>query len=155
MKKEGTDGYKVENGEPGLRAKVKSSDMRLQKLSPILWTKDLKETIRFYEDVLGFAGRSNLPNFVSLTRGEVEIMFVGPQDEPGECKDPDNREEFFPKPLLTGSLFILTDRVDEVWESVRDRATIKDAIADREYLMRDFSILDNNGYELVFGQDIS
>src|SRR5690606_3187518 len=113
--------------------------MKLQKLSPILWTKNLKETIRFYEDVLGFACRSNFPNFVSLTRGEVEIMFVVPRDEPGECKDPDNKEEFFPKPLLTGSLFILTDRVDELWESVKERATIKDAIADREYLMRDFS----------------
>jgi hypothetical protein len=33
--------------------------------------------------------------------------------------------------------------------------TIKTPIADRTYLMRDFSILDNNGYELVFGEDIS
>jgi len=128
--------------------------MKLHKLSPILWTKDLDETISFYKNVLGFESKSNFPDFVSLTRGEVEIMFIVPQDEPEDCKEPGS-EEFFPKSVLTGSLFIVTDKVDEYWENVKDRATIKSALADREYWMRDFSILDNNGYELVFGQDIS
>lgn len=129
--------------------------MRLQKLSPILWTKDLKATILFYETVLGFTGKSNFPNFVSLTREAIEIMFIVPQDEPEECKDPNGIQEFFPKSMLTGSIFIVTDHIDELWESVKDKVTIKSAIDNREYLMRDFSILDNNGYELVFGQDIS
>jgi catechol 2,3-dioxygenase-like lactoylglutathione lyase family enzyme len=127
----------------------------MKKLSPILWTKDLKETISFYESVLGFKGKSNFPNFVSLTRENVEIMFVVPQDEPEECKDPNDKNEFFPSPVLTGSIFIVTDLVDKLWESVKDKATVKTSIANRDYLMRDFSILDNNGYELVFGQDIS
>ena len=127
----------------------------MKKLSPILWTKDLKETISFYESVLGFKGKSNFPNFVTLTRENIEIMFIVPQDEPEECKDPNDKEEFFPRPVLTGSLFIVTDQVDKLWDSVRDKAIIKTAIDNREYLMRDFSLLDNNGYELVFGQDIS
>lgn len=129
--------------------------MGLQKISPILWTKDLKATIQFYETVLGFKGKSNFPNFVTLTRETVEIMFIVPQDEPEECKEPNENQDFFPRPLLTGSIFITLDNVDRLWESVKDKATIKDSINNREYLMRDFSILDNNGYELVFGQDIS
>ena len=127
----------------------------MKKLSPILWTKNLEETITFYETVLGFKGKSHFPHFVSLAREAVAIRFIVPQDEPEECKDPEEKKDFFPAPVLTGSLFILTDRVDELWLSVKDRATIKTAIADRAYLMRDFSLLDNNGYELVFGQDIS
>jgi catechol 2,3-dioxygenase-like lactoylglutathione lyase family enzyme len=127
----------------------------MKRLSPILWTKNLNETITFYENVLGFKGTSNFPNFVTLTREKVEIMFVVPQDEPEECKDANNKVEFFPRPVLTGSIFILTTQVDELWESVKDRATVRDSIANREYFMRDFSIVDNNGYELVFGQDIS
>jgi catechol 2,3-dioxygenase-like lactoylglutathione lyase family enzyme len=127
----------------------------MKKLSPILWTKSLEETISFYESVLGFKANSNFPNFVSLTREHVELMFVLPQDEPEDCKDPNNKEEFFPKPLLTGSIFIVTDQVDKLWESVKDKATVKTSIENRAYFMRDFSILDNNGYELVFGQDIS
>ena len=114
----------------------------------------MKETILFYESVLEFKGKSNFPNFVSLTRGNVEIMFIVPQDEPEERKHRREKEESFPRPILTGSIFILTDRVDELWESVRKKATVKTSIDDREYSMRDFSILDNNGYELVFGQDI-
>lgn len=82
-------------------------------------------------------------------------MFIVPEDDPEDCKYPNNKEEFFPRPLLTGSLFIVTEQVDKLWGMVKDKTVIKTAIADREYYMRDFSILDNNGYELVFGQDIS
>lgn len=128
--------------------------MKLHKLSPILWTKDLQATIAFYESVLGFKGTRGFPNFVSLNREDVEIMFIVPQDEPEDCKDPDDREPFFPRPLVTGSLYIVTEPVDELWESVKDKATVKTPLEDREYYMRDFSILDNNGYELVFGQHI-
>ena len=127
--------------------------MELLHLSPILWTKNLNETVSFYETVLGFKGKSEFPNFASLTRENVEIMFVVPQDEGNEGEE--NKKDFFPKPLLTGGLFIVTDEVDGLWMSVKDRAVVKSAIQDRGYLMRDFSILDNNGYELVFGQDIS
>jgi catechol 2,3-dioxygenase-like lactoylglutathione lyase family enzyme len=129
--------------------------MELKNLSPILWTKNLNETILFYENALGFKSKSNFPNFASLTRDRIEIMFIVPQDEPEDCKDPNEKEEFFPKPILTGSLFIITSHVNKLWERVKDKAVIKTAIADREYCMRDFSILDNNGYELVFGEDIT
>jgi catechol 2,3-dioxygenase-like lactoylglutathione lyase family enzyme len=126
--------------------------MKLHKISPILWTKNLAETISFYTGVLGFSARSNFPDFVTLTREEVEIMFIVPQDDEGNLSE---QQDFFPKSQLTGSLFIVTDDVDALWKSVSGNATIKTPIADRQYLMRDFSILDNNGYELVFGQDIS
>ena len=126
--------------------------MEFRHVSPILWTKDLESTIRFYRDILGFTARSNFPNFVSLHKGEVNIMFIVPQ-EPEECGP--NGEEFFHLPLLTGSLFIQMTDVDEYWSLVRDKVKVKTSLADREYFMRDFSILDNNGYELVFGQDIS
>ena len=124
-------------------------NFKLTYLSPLLFTHDLVQTILFYETILGFKAQSNFPNFVSLTRDKVNIMFVLPTQDAG------NKEEFFSKPQLTGNIFIFTDQVDQIWDSVKDKATIKTPIADREYLMRDFSILDNNGYELVFGEDIS
>jgi catechol 2,3-dioxygenase-like lactoylglutathione lyase family enzyme len=148
---------KIETGkrrEPGTET-FNFFIMKLRKLSPILWTKDLDATIAFYQNVLGFTPRTQFDNFVSLTREEVDIMFIVPQDEPEDCVDPDEKAEFFPKTLLTGSLYIFTEEVDKVWESVKDRATIKTHIDDRQYWMRDFSILDNNGYEVVFGEDIS
>jgi catechol 2,3-dioxygenase-like lactoylglutathione lyase family enzyme len=128
--------------------------MEMKLLSPILWTKNIQETITFYETVLGFKSTSNFPNFASLTKEKVEIMFIVPQDEPEDCKDPNNKEEFFSKPKLTGSISIVMEEVDKLWETVRDKATIKTPIDDRQYYMRDFSILDNNGYELCFGENI-
>mgnify|MGYP006351790001 CR=1 FL=1 len=116
----------------------------MKKLSPILWTKNLQETIAFYEQVLGFCSlNGDFPNFVSLTREEVEIMFIVPQ------------EVDFSKPQLTGNLFIVMPQVDLFWEEIKNKVTVKTSIADREYRMRDFSILDNNGYELVFGTHIN
>jgi catechol 2,3-dioxygenase-like lactoylglutathione lyase family enzyme len=126
--------------------------MKLHHLSPILWTKNLEETISFYENILGFQGKSNFPNFVSLTRDEAEIMFIVPEPESEHIK---NGQAFFPKAFLTGSIFIFMDEVDKLWETVKDKPIVKTPIADRPYLMRDFSIFDNNGYELVFGENIS
>ena len=101
----------------------------LQQLSPILWTKNLDETIAFYVDVLGFVSRSNFPNFASLHRDEVQIMMIVPTLEEGDE---------FPKSTLTGSIYIFTEHVNDLWEQVKDKAVVKSALADREYLMRDF-----------------
>src|ERR1700745_1129215 len=102
----------------------------MKKLSPILWTKNLEETISFYQNVLGFSATSNFPNFVYLSRADVAIMFVLPIDEPEDCKDPENLEEFFPKPMLTGSIYIYLEEVDKLWESVKHKATIKSTLED-------------------------
>lgn len=128
--------------------------MHLKRLSPILWTKDLQATIQFYGNALGFKANSAFPDFVSLVRDKVELMFVVPVDAPEECKDPNEKAEFFPKPMLTGSIYITMENVDELWEIAKEKAAIKTSLADREYQMRDFSILDNNGYEIVFGANI-
>lgn len=124
----------------------------LHQLSLIVWTKDLNETISFYVNALGFKSRSNFPNFASFQRDEVQIMAIVPTDDREDC---DTTEAFFPKPIFTGSIYVFMQSVDELWEEIKNKVKVKSAIADREYMMRDFSILDNNGYELVFGEDIS
>jgi catechol 2,3-dioxygenase-like lactoylglutathione lyase family enzyme len=122
---------------------------KLEFLSPLLFTKNLEATISFYETVLGFKKQGVFPNYASLSKDKIEIMFVQPTEVTG------NKEELFQGPKLTGNIYIFTEKIDELWEFVKDKATVKSSIADREYLMRDFCILDNNGYELVFGEDIS
>ncbi|RDC58216.1 bleomycin resistance family protein [Pedobacter chinensis] len=129
--------------------------MKLRKLTPILWTKNLQETITFYVDILGFTCRYQVDRFAALKRDDIEIMTVIPVDEPEDCKAPENNEDFFPKPHFTGSIYIDTENVDELWEQIKDKVTVKYEIGNQEWLVRDFSIWDNNGYEIVFGQDIS
>lgn len=129
--------------------------MSLKKLTPILWTKDLQETISFYSNKLGFTCNHRVDRFAVLAKDEIAIMTVIPMDEPEDCKDPNNKDDFFSKPHFTGSIYIETDNVDELWNQVKDNVNIKYGIGNQEWMVRDFSILDNNGYEVVFGQDIS
>lgn len=82
-------------------------------------------------------------------------MFIVPQEEPEAFKYANDKVLFFPEAHLTGSIFIYMQGVDELWKNVSKKAFIKSHIDNGEYLMRDFSILDNNGYEIVFGEDIS
>jgi catechol 2,3-dioxygenase-like lactoylglutathione lyase family enzyme len=117
--------------------------MHLQEVSPILWTKSIEETTRFYTEVLGFTAQSHFPDFVTLIAGEAKIMFIVPTGV------------VFDESQLTGSIYFFIDGVDALWEAVKEKAKIKTGICDREYLMRDFSVFDNNGYEIVFGEDIS
>jgi catechol 2,3-dioxygenase-like lactoylglutathione lyase family enzyme len=125
----------------------------LKYLSPILWTKDLEKTISFYTAVLGFTARSNFPDFASLARDRVEIMFVVPRNDP-EGSDSSDPDSFFPKPHFTGSLYLTIQYVDELWINLKDKIEVISPLCDQEYKMRDFSIRDNNGYELVFGENI-
>lgn len=129
--------------------------MRLKKLTPILWTKDLRETISFYTNNLGFTCRHQIDRFAILTKDDIEIMIVIPMDDSEDCEDMENKQAFFPKPNFTGSLYIDTENVDQLWEKVKDKVKVKYGIGNQDWLVRDFSILDNNGYEVVFGQDIS
>ena len=116
--------------------------MKLYQVAPMLRTRNLQQTISFYETVLGFKSQSNFPGFASLSLQDAELMFI----EPGEP---------FDGPQLSGNIYFFMEGVNTLWEIVKDKATIKTTIGNRAYLMRDFSLLDNNGYELVFGEDIS
>lgn len=129
--------------------------MRLKKLSPILWTKSLQETISFYTNNLGFACSYQNERFAVLSKDDVELMTIVPLDEPDNCKDPNGKEIFFPKPHFTGSFYIDTENVDEFWNQIKDKVKVKYEIGNQAWLVRDFSIWDNNGYEVVFGQDIT
>ena len=45
-------------------------------------------------------------------------------------------------------------RDSELWQQIKERATVVYPLEDFEYGMREFAIRDNNGYILQFGQEI-
>jgi uncharacterized glyoxalase superfamily protein PhnB len=120
--------------------------MKINKLTPMLSTKKMRETVDFYTGILGFT----CPNFVEdwgwavVTHGEVEIMFCLP-----------NAHLPFEKPIFTGSFYFNVENVDEIWEKLKDQAEISYPIEDFDYGMREFAVFDNNGYLLQFGQEIA
>jgi len=120
--------------------------MKLQWLRPMLWVDDVKTTMEYYVNVLGFTLGNHLENWGwgYVNRDDVEFMFA---------KAPDS--VVYNGPQFSGSLYINTDDVDGWWIFLKDKATILYPVENFEYKMREFAIKDCNGYIIQFAQDIS
>ncbi|MFZ1684200.1 MAG: VOC family protein [Candidatus Zixiibacteriota bacterium] len=118
----------------------------LKSLSPMLYTRELKETVDFYVTVLGFVCHEFREDWgwAVVEREGIHIMFARP-----------NEHIPFDKPLFTGSFYIYSDNVDQLWHQLHEKTSICYPIQDFFYNMREFAIYDNNGYLLQFGQEIA
>jgi uncharacterized glyoxalase superfamily protein PhnB len=119
--------------------------VKLTGLTPTLYTRDIRGSVDFYVNTLGFErdGADGSGGVAFVRRDGVEIMFAWP-----------NTHMPFDGPLLTGTLYIRCDDVDAIWERVKDTARVCYPVEDFDYGMREFAIFDNNGYVLQFGQEI-
>lgn len=120
--------------------------MKLDKLTPMLYTTDLKGTVDFYVQTLGFNCKSLEMEWgwASVISDNIEIMFSLPNDQIP-----------FDKPTFTGSFYFKTDQVDELWEKLKGKSNIAYPLEIFDYGMKEFAIHDNNGYLLQFGQEIN
>jgi uncharacterized glyoxalase superfamily protein PhnB len=116
--------------------------MRLKKLTPMLWVTDMKKTIEFYTNTLGFTCTGLEQDcWAILRRDEVEIM-LATMNEHSNLKEP----------AFSGSLYVSTDDVEKSWSELKDKAQIEYPIETFDYGMREFAIRDCNGYIIQFGQ---
>lgn len=117
---------------------------RLTGLAPMLNTADIRATITFYTEQLGFlldgCWPDDAPCWCSLRRGDVHLMFT---DHPHLRPAPSR---------MTGRLYVYVDDVLALHERVRGRVNVIEPPEVRFYGMHEFAIEDCNGYQLVFGQ---
>jgi uncharacterized glyoxalase superfamily protein PhnB len=123
--------------------------MKILKMTPMLETENLKQTIDFYTQLLGFTCQHCFPDeenpqWTSLMKDGVELMFTTR-----------NAHSLVEKATMTGSFYFNSENVDEVWDQLKDKVTIEYPIETFHYGMREFAIRDRNGYLLQFGQEIS
>lgn len=120
--------------------------MELKEIRPVIRTRQLKETVAFYEQ-LGFtcAEYNEAWGWAALHRDKVEIMAALPlENEP------------FDRPVFTGSFyFLMEEGVDELWATFKGKAKICYPPETFPYSMREFAVFDNNGYLLQFGQPVT
>lgn len=78
--------------------------MKLEALTPMIWTSELNATIEFYTNVLGFSCQEYNKEWgwASLERNAVGIMITKP-----------NEHTHFEGPKYTGSFYFNVDNVDE------------------------------------------
>ncbi|AZA84289.1 bleomycin resistance family protein [Chryseobacterium lactis] len=119
--------------------------MKFAGLRPMLWTKNMDETLGFYMHILGFEliSRNDDWQWASIRKDEVYIMISQP-----------NEEEDLSKIGFSGSFYFNVNQVDELWGDLKSKARICYEIETFEWEMREFAIYDNNGYILQFGEPV-
>ncbi|KKO93255.1 glyoxalase [Sphingobacterium sp. Ag1] len=119
--------------------------MNYKSLNPILYTKNLNQTIQFYTEKLRFTciEKNEALHWALLQNGIIEIMFSHPV-----------KGIAFETAQFTGSLYFNIDEVDKLWEELKEKVRICYEIETFEWGMREFAIYDNNGYVLQFGEKI-
>jgi len=121
--------------------------MKATHLFPMLATENIGKTIEFYTELLDFEVGGKYPEtdpcWVSLCNGSAEIAF-----------NLLNEHSKSAKPVLTGSIYLHVENIDELWENLKDKAEIVYPIENFEYGMREFGVRDCNGYVLNLGENI-
>lgn len=123
-------------------------------LTPNLKVEDVKETIKFYKNVLNFEIVLTVPdyekeklNFGMVKNGEVCIMFqekLSLEEEYSILKGGVNTKGL--------TLFAKVDNLEELYENVKTKARVIKEIHNTFYNTKEFAILDNNGFVLTFAQ---
>jgi uncharacterized glyoxalase superfamily protein PhnB len=116
-----------------------------QKITPNLVVRDVAASLRFYEQTLGLQRRVTVPDrepyiFVSVVSGSIEIFLN--QDEARTRR-----------PAGSMSLYIEMSGLDQLLDRIKQHSiTIEVPLNETFYGMREFAILDPDGYMIIFAE---
>lgn len=127
--------------------------MSYTSMRPLLMVRNLKESIDFYTDVLGFTVTGTWPQdgepfWASLTAGGASLMlnYVGDPHDDGDGVMHTHEPEF------NGTLYFdPSGSIEELHERVKEKSASCSDIQEQPYGMKEFSVTDPNGYHLSFG----
>jgi len=115
-----------------------------ESMAAIFQVRDFAEALAFYPEVLGFEVGwtwGDPPGYASVCRDRVEINFGAPQQGQG---------------IVPSGIYIAITNIDSYYARIQARgAEIAVPIGDRDYGMRDFTVVDPSGNRLSFGQATS
>lgn len=124
------------------------------KLTPNLLVGSVERSLAFYVDTLGFARGMTVPEaspfaFASVTSGSIEIFF---NDAAGAVEE---YPGFAGMPIgCTGTLFIDVQGVDALHDRLKPSVKIVMPIDTKFYGMREFAIVDPDGYVITFAERV-
>jgi len=121
-------------------------------LSPLLAVRNMKQTIKFYQNALGFKmgmvfPDSENPEYADLSKDGMVLMFIPAKDH-GIGSDE--------KLGIGVYLYMEIDGdIDEYYAELKSKGVnIVGDIKDEPYGVRDFTIADINGYQLTFNKQL-
>ena len=112
---------------------------------PMIHVPDVRATIDWYSGIGFKLIRQNEEdgeiNWAKLSFGDSEVMF-----DSGGKSSADHRREV--------DLYVLSDKIDDLYQRLKDRVQVVENLYDAFYGMREFIIRDINGFWITFGQPI-
>lgn len=138
--------------------------MKLQNITPNFGVQDIRKTVSFYQDVLGFELEMAVPEdkgsiegkfdenknyvYAMMSRDEVGLMFQR-TDSLGEdvpaLKDV--------KQGASVSFYIEVQDIDSLYQDIKSKADVIIDLQTTWYGLKEFYIRDCNGYILVFAEE--
>jgi len=126
------------------------------KLTPNLLVTSVERSLAFYVDVLGFERGMTVPDqspyvFASVTSGAVEIFF---NDAAAAVKE---YPAFAGKPLgASGTMYIeiTGEPIDAFHDRIKDRVTVTMPLVTQFYGVREFAVVDPDGYVITFAERV-
>lgn len=120
-----------------------------QSVTPVFSVSNISATIRWYEEQLGFIG-DPFPEhepyvFAILRRDDVEIMLQ-------RIKGYEKPDLYNSRPGGVWNAYFRIEGVQDLFESVKDEATIVKPLRLQPYGSWEFEVRDPNGYLLVFSE---
>jgi uncharacterized glyoxalase superfamily protein PhnB len=119
-------------------------------ISPTLAVRNMKQTIQFYGDSLGFKigmafPDADNPEYVDLSKDGMVIMFIPAKNVGIGAKE---------KLGIGVNLYMQIDGdIDEYYSELKNKGVkVVVDIKDEPYGVRDFTVEDINGYKLTFNQ---
>lgn len=110
---------------------------------PVLASLDIKKTVAFYKSKLGFNRVGYLDdNYAVIARDKFVVHFW-------KCNDKIHPENT--------SCYVDVENIDKLYEELKLFNVIhpNGHLEDKPYGMREFSILDNDGNLIKFGQELN
>ena len=135
-----------------------TQSITFSKLTPNLLVSNVERSLSFYVDILGFERGMHVPDvspfvFAAVTSGPIEIFF---NDAATAVKE---YTAFAGKPIgATGTLFIELEgsgTIDAFHDRIKPSVTITMPLVTQFYGMREFAIVDPDGYVITFAQRVS
>ena len=121
--------------------------------TPNLLVTDVSASLAFYQDVLGFELVRSVPDeapfvFVWLKRGGVELFL-------NDVKTASDSIKLDLRAGGTSTLYVDVSDVKALLDQLTGRAKVVMPLTDQFYGMREFAILDPDGYLVTFAERLA
>lgn len=119
---------------------------KLGRLVPMLRARDLRQTVRFWRDQLGFKVEAaapsppHTPTWCLIGRDGVQVMFF--------CDDPHEPDP----PVMAGQLYLYVDDVLTLYDELKRRVHVLWGPEVLQHGFLEFGVQDPNGYTISFAQ---